>query len=218
MHGGQAVGAAVVNGSAAVVRSVAAVVSAAVAAITSSAPVLAVFAAVAVVVAFIVSLFAWLIPASEMQLRPTPTPSVSITAPPPEMAGQNGYLPDDALGEIPWAPGHRIALSALPTLIEMNTAYKAVFGTDLSITDSYRDYAGQMEAYETMPDLAALPGTSNHGWGLAIDFGGGVNVFYSLQHVWMKANAAQYGWVHPRWAWLDGTRPEAWHWEYEGIG
>jgi hypothetical protein len=32
----------------------------------------------------------------------------------------------------------------------------------------------------------------------------------------MKANAPSYGFVHPAWAEPDGSKPEAWHWEYKG--
>ncbi len=62
-----------------------------------------------------------------------------------------------------------------------------------------------------------MPGTSNHGWALAVDLGGGINSFGTAQHVWMVANGPAYGWIHPTWARQGGGREEAWHFEYEGT-
>ena len=61
--------------------------------------------------------------------------------------------------------------------------------------------------------LAATPGKSNHGWGLAVDISnlGGEG---SAKHAWLRANAPAYGWDHPSWARSGGSKPEAWHWEY----
>ena len=30
---------------------------------------------------------------------------------------------------------------------------------------------------------------------------------------WLQANAHTYGWHHPPWARIDGSKPEPWHWE-----
>lgn len=57
---------------------------------------------------------------------------------------------------------------------------------------------------------------NNHGWGGALDLGGGVNRFGTAQHEWMRANADRFGWGHPSWAQQSGSRPKAWHWEYVG--
>ena len=54
------------------------------------------------------------------------------------------------------------------------------------------------------------------GWGLAVDLGGGINRFGTVQHEWMRSNAPRFGWVHPSWARQSGSLPEAWHWEYKG--
>ncbi len=66
------------------------------------------------------------------------------------------------------------------------------------------------------PTLAAVPGTSNHGWGTAVDLCGGIQTFGSAQHVWMRQNAPLYGWYLPSWAQQTGSKPEPWHWEYGG--
>ena len=65
--------------------------------------------------------------------------------------------------------------------------------------------------------MCAVPGTSNHGWGLAVDLGGGVNRFGTAQHEWMRANGPGHGFVHPAWAQRGGSNPEAWHWEFNGA-
>ena len=64
--------------------------------------------------------------------------------------------------------------------------------------------------------FAAVPGTSVHGWGRAVDFedGGGKLTFDSAGYQWLKANAARFGFVHPAWAEPGGSSPEPWHWEH----
>jgi LAS superfamily LD-carboxypeptidase LdcB len=84
------------------------------------------------------------------------------------------------------------------------------------VTDSYRSYAAQVDVFARKPGLAAVPGRSKHGWGLAVDFCGGVQSFDGEAHHWMQANAARYGWVHPAWAEPGGSMPEPWHWEFQG--
>jgi hypothetical protein len=63
------------------------------------------------------------------------------------------------------------------------------FGTPICITDCYRTYAGHVRLYGQKPVLAAVPGTSNHGWGLAVDLCGGIERFGTQQYAWMQANA-----------------------------
>ena len=98
----------------------------------------------------------------------------------------------------------------------MTQAYRADTGSYLCVTDSYRTYAAQVDVYARKPGLAAVPGTSNHGWGKAVDFCGGVQTFSGAAHRWMKANAGRFGWFHPSWAEPSGSKPEAWHWEFSG--
>ena len=65
--------------------------------------------------------------------------------------------------------------------------------------------------------LAAVPGTSNHGWGLAVDLCGGIERFGTAQYAWMVANAGRFGFLHPTWADPGRGREEPWHWEYAGT-
>lgn len=130
----------------------------------------------------------------------------------------NGTIPLSVLCTPAWtAAHHEFRCDAAAALTEMNAAYKAKFGTNLVVTSSYRTYAQQVTLKEAKPTLAATPGTSNHGWGLAVDLGGGVQTFGTAQHNWMRANANRYGWFAPAWAQFNGSLPEAWHWEYAGA-
>ncbi len=113
--------------------------------------------------------------------------------------------------------GHRVNPIAVESFLQMNEAYKARFGKDISLTDSYRDFALQEVTKRKKRSKAATAGRSNHGWGFAIDFGGGINTFGTAQYNWMKENAHNFGWSHPYWAEPNGGNPEAWHWEYTGL-
>ena len=126
----------------------------------------------------------------------------------------NGLLPADALCPLASAPGHRLRGDAAAAFDQMAAAYAGETGRTMCITDSYRDYAAQVDVFARKPTLAAVPGTSNHGWGLAVDLCGGVEDTSSAAHGWMQANAARFGWVHPGWAEPGGSRPEPWHWEF----
>lgn len=128
---------------------------------------------------------------------------------------QNGRLPASALTRLSWTV-HKVANAAAPSLELLNAAYRAKFGHNITVTDGYRTYAGQVAAYAAKPNLAAKPGTSNHGLGLAVDLGGGINRFGTSQYEWMMDNAPKYGWVNPSWAVQGGKKPEPWHWEFVG--
>ncbi|WP_182618764.1 M15 family metallopeptidase [Promicromonospora sukumoe] len=52
--------------------------------------------------------------------------------------------------------------------------------------------------YDPSSPIAAPPGCSNHGLGLAVDIGGGVETFDTPQYDWLKANAEAHGWLHRR--------------------
>ena len=84
----------------------------------------------------------------------------------------------------------------------------------MCITDSYRSYAAQQTLYALKPGLAAVPGTSSHGWGVALDLCGGIESYDSAAHQWLSQHGPRYGWTNPPWARRFGTLPEPWHWEY----
>jgi hypothetical protein len=156
----------------------------------------------------------------------TPTPSEAPAAPggackaATDVKAQfsNGRLPDSALCPLPFAKGHRLRADAAAAVIRLNVAYRERFGADMCVTDSYRTYAEQVRLFATKPGLAARPGTSNHGWGLALDLCGGLQNAGTAQDSWMHAHSREFGWEHPDWAEPDGSRPEAWHWGYFAAG
>jgi cell wall-associated NlpC family hydrolase len=127
----------------------------------------------------------------------------------------NGRIPAGQLCSI--GGGQRLRCDAAAAYNGMSADYAATFGTPLCITDSYRSLDAQVDAHHRKPKITAVPGTSNHGWGLAVDLCGGVNVFGTAQTAWMQGNAAHYGWLHPDWAQADGPNPEPWHWEYGSL-
>ncbi|SEP16904.1 NlpC/P60 family protein [Trujillonella endophytica] len=128
----------------------------------------------------------------------------------------NGLIPPSALCPI-GVGSHSLRCDAAASYRAMDAAFAAAFGTPICITDSYRTYAGQVRLYGQKPALAAVPGTSNHGWGLAVDLCGGIDGFGSPQYRWMVANAGRFGWLHPTWADPGNGREEPWHWEYAGT-
>lgn len=128
----------------------------------------------------------------------------------------NGFLPDSALCGLKTAPGHRLDGSAAAAFDAMSAAYAETFGKGICVTDSYRDYAGQVAVFRSKPNLAAVPGRSQHGWGKALDLCGGVQSFGTPAYTWMKENSQAFGFIHPDWAEPGGSRPEPWHWEFVG--
>jgi hypothetical protein len=130
----------------------------------------------------------------------------------------NGFIPQAALCPISGHPGgaHRLRCDAAAAFDSLDRAYAARFGTPMCVTDSYRTFDAQVRLYARKPALAAVPGTSDHGWGLALDLCGGVQSFGSPQYAWLRAHAPSAGWANPEWAWPGGGREEPWHWEFGG--
>jgi LAS superfamily LD-carboxypeptidase LdcB len=133
----------------------------------------------------------------------------------PNTAGQaNGQLDPASLCPLWMAPGQRLAMGAAKAFNAMSHFHARMLGTPICVTDSYRSYAAQVDVYHRKPGLAAVPGTSNHGWGLAVDLCGGAQTYGTAAFNWMKAYGPRFGFHHPAWAEPNGSKPEAWHWEY----
>ncbi|WP_283135356.1 D-alanyl-D-alanine carboxypeptidase family protein [Rhizohabitans arisaemae] len=124
----------------------------------------------------------------------------------------NGLLPSSYLCPLTQS-GERLRADAAIAFISLNEAYKQRFGAPICVTDSYRSLPEQQAVYYSRPGLAAVPGRSNHGLGLAVDLCGGVQNFRSVQFNWLEQNGRRYGWIHPDWAKRSPFEP--WHWEYE---
>ena len=120
----------------------------------------------------------------------------------------NGRIPRELLTLIGIGQ-HRLWGPAAEAFKSMRAAAANV-GVNISVTDSYRTYDQQVslageKGLTQNGGWAAVPGTSEHGWGLAVD----VDVD-KTGLAWLRANGATYGFVEP------ATR-EPWHWEYHGA-
>jgi D-alanyl-D-alanine carboxypeptidase len=120
----------------------------------------------------------------------------------------NGRIPEDALQRV-GATGHRLWAPAATSLEALMRAARAD-GVTVGITDSYRPYAEQVDLARrkglySRGGLAARPGTSDHGWGLAVDLDLG-----GRAQAWMRANAGRFGFA-------ETTPREPWHWAYRGF-
>ncbi|HEY2332962.1 MAG TPA: M15 family metallopeptidase, partial [Acidimicrobiales bacterium] len=119
----------------------------------------------------------------------------------------NGKIPSDQLVAI---PGGMLEANAAAAYNRMLADAQAQ-GIPLGVTDSYRSYAQQVDLVNrkglySQGGLGAAPGTSEHGWGQAVDVKGGPQVL-----AWLQANASKYGFV-------ANTPREPWHYGYEGPG
>jgi hypothetical protein len=134
----------------------------------------------------------------------------------PDMAGvQNGRLPASMLCTL-WDPKRQLRSDAAVALAKLNVAYTKRFGHAICFNDAYRSLAEQYAIKARRGGYAARPGTSEHGWGLAVDLCDGVDDGpSSATYAWLRANAPAYGWENPTWARSGGGGPyEPWHWEY----
>ena len=124
---------------------------------------------------------------------------------------ENGRVPDTSLCPLP-QPGERLRADAAAAFIELDGEFRSEFGRPMCVTDSYRPYHEQVRLFQEMlPGMAARPGTSAHGLGVAVDLCGGVHELGTPEHRWMLDHAPEHGWENPEWA-RDGFEP--WHWEY----
>lgn len=135
----------------------------------------------------------------------------------PRPAYPNGQVPADALCPATPDGAQLLRCDAAVSYRLLATAYADDLGTTLCLTDSYRSRSGQERVFVTKPGLAATPGTSVHGLGLAVDLCGGVERFGTDEFDWLVRHGPAYGWVHPAWAAAGGSRPEPWHFEYAGA-
>lgn len=118
----------------------------------------------------------------------------------------NGRVPTSALSPI-GEGGHRLAAPAAEAFGELLSAARRD-GVTIGVTDSYRSFDAQVDVARrkglySEGGLAAQPGTSQHGWGLAVDLD-----LDSRAQAWMRANGARFGFV-------EDTPREPWHWAYE---
>ncbi len=128
-------------------------------------------------------------------------------------SAENGRMPASSLCTL-WQKDQKLRADAAVDLAKLNVAFTQKFGHSLCVTDSYRTLSEQYTVKALRGWLAARPGTSEHGWGLAIDICGGEDIYGTPTYTWLRANAQRYGWTNPDWALPSGSKFEPWHWEY----
>lgn len=129
----------------------------------------------------------------------------------------NGALPRDLLCGVSFARGVELRCDAADALEDLNIEFRERFGRDLRVVSSYRDYAAQVATKQAKGSLAGAPGTSNHGYGLAVDLDGfgSLGQFDLPTYRWMREHAGAHGWHHPSYMQPGGAGPaEPWHWEF----
>ncbi|HEY3506132.1 MAG TPA: D-alanyl-D-alanine carboxypeptidase family protein [Actinocatenispora sp.] len=115
---------------------------------------------------------------------------------------RNGKVPSTKLATIDGR--HRLWSGAAKAYRRMAQAAR-VDGVSLTVNSAYRTHAEQAALYQRylnhQGNLAAPPGSSNHGWGLSAD----INTAGSLD--WLRRNASRYGF-------FNDVPSESWHWTY----
>ena len=96
--------------------------------------------------------------------------------------------------------------------LKINSAYRTVQDQKRTFENNCTNPADSMQRCSPKPGEgpAAIPGTSNHGFGLAVDFANSSNSRMNTsmkEYAWLTFNAAQYG--------FKRIASEAWHWEYQ---
>lgn len=132
----------------------------------------------------------------------------------------NGQIPLDALSVVNYPrvtpnrfEGSLDAVYMEPTaglaLTAWLVAFHDKFGSYLGVNEGYRTLAGQRywwSYWKQNPAKAAEPGTSNHGWGQAVDFVQGDLGTAAL--AWLRSTCSTYGFA----PYVN----ENWHFDYKG--
>lgn len=125
---------------------------------------------------------------------------------PVELKGYgNGRIPATALSTVA-GTSHALWEPAARSLEALRSA-AAAEGVTIGITDSYRTYDTQVDlvgrkGLYSQGGLAAAPGTSMHGWGVAVDL-----QLDATAQAWMRQNGGRFGFE-------ENVAREPWHWQY----
>lgn len=127
----------------------------------------------------------------------------------------NGRIPANALSTVLSPSGSKARLHPLAAAAYERMRDAALReGVSIDPTSSYRSYDEQAATKAAKGDQAASAGSSNHGWGFALDLN--VGDYTTATYSWLKTNGSKFGWVNPPWAVKGGSNPEPWHWEFWG--
>jgi len=120
----------------------------------------------------------------------------------------NGQIPASALERVSY--GNSSALAAPQMIPALDALVKAARadGVRVAFSGIYRPLSGQVAGDQWDDEHGtsryAEPGTSVHGWGLAIDFNNEDDELIA----WLQAHAAEYG--------FSGISNERWHYQFNG--
>jgi hypothetical protein len=122
-----------------------------------------------------------------------------------------------AVDSITTPSGAYLQAEAARQQIAFQNAFFLKFKRPLYVSDSYRSIEEQQERRDLYlyhgGALAAVVGTSVHGWALASDFASGVEQYGTPAKVWADENGPLYGWFPIG---NSFSRREPWHFEYRG--
>lgn len=126
------------------------------------------------------------------------------------IAAANGRLPASSLSSIPGGRLEHNAARAWNAMREHIGRHHGIWIAPLGPNSSYRTYTAQLYFWNLYTsgrgNVAAHPGTSNHGWGNAVDVATTTMAYYILKY------GPSFGWSH-----AEGARVgEWWHFTYVG--
>lgn len=135
----------------------------------------------------------------------------------------NGQIPNDKLVGVGksdadhGSKAQHLEAEAAQAYQTLDAVFYRQFHKHLIVNDGYRDLTTQQElyaAYKAHPEtnaLAAYPGTSNHGWARAADFGSNVQYKGTPEALWMREHAKEYGFDDSGYGF---ARVEPWHYDW----
>jgi hypothetical protein len=149
------------------------------------------------------------------------TPIWVASVPTAEGDGSNGHMPMSSMCLIPWGTDQigspqYLRCDAEAALTRLDDAFRAQFGESLALDLTYRSYDEQVAVAAYYGALAAKPGTSTHGLGIALDVQEWPSIygFGTARYTWPVTNGPAYGWFAPATVRQAGAYPEYWHYEY----
>lgn len=125
-------------------------------------------------------------------------------------ASSNGRLPASELSDIPGGKLEHNAARAWNDMYQYIGKMHGVWIRPTGPNSSYRTYAAQQYYWSLYQsgrgNVAAYPGTSNHGWGKAVDVATTTMAYYINKY------GARFGWSH-----AEGARVGEW-WHFTFVG